>query len=181
MIKKLVGLVLVFVLTLVGIGYIFADGPVQNSTETVIAVIGENVQMEVQNPLMVSNKWMGIAIKWEEGKSNPVFPGMTIGEGEITITNVSPINQAAYFYARAISAEGRVWPNLEVVVKSGSVVYYPYPWQQIVLAPGATINLRIEVNVSYEGSASSSFRGVELIIQAVKPQTSPECTPQGCG
>lgn len=161
-------------------GYVFAAGSSSSVTETSIAVIGENVEMAIQNPLEVVSKWTGITIKWQDNQINPVYPGMTIGEGEITITNISPINQAAYFYASAISVNGTVWPNLEVVAKSSANVYY-YQRQQIVLAPGVTINLSIEVNVPYGGPAISSFKGVKLIIVTVKPQIPPGCTPQGCG
>ena len=153
-------------------GYIFAAGPMgQSSTETAIAVVGENVEMAVRSPLEVVTKWTGTSINWQEGQITSVYPGQVIGEGEITITNVSPIPQAAYLTAKPISVDGDVWSMFEVVAKSADTAFYP--WQPIVLQPGATIDLRIEVKVTYGSPISSPFKGVELIVRAAAPPTPP--------
>lgn len=180
MVKK-TGLFLALVLA-IGFGlvsaanYVFAGGPGpgSSSTETAVAVIGENVQMSVWNPFQVTIKWTGITLKWEEGKVTPVYPGQVIGNGEITITNVSQTNQAAILSARPIkvAANTVAWPSLEVTATSGGVTYYP--WQQIVVAPGSTMALRVEVRVAYGGPVSSPFNGVELVVTAT-PLQNYEC------
>lgn len=185
MVKK-VGLALALVAVLVsvlGIGnYVFAGGGSSgNSTETAVAVIGSNVQIGVQNPFQVTAKNMGTFINWKPNTLTPVYPGMTIGNGEITIANISPINQAVILSARPITVPaGGAWPSLEVVATSGSATYSP--WQQIVIAPGVSVTLGVEVKVAYGGAVSSPFNGVELVVLATPPQNRPSgCDPQGCG
>jgi len=167
-VKKVLIVVLAVMLALGVGGYVFAAGPgSQSSTETAIAVIGENVEMAVQQPLKVVTKWMGPTLKWKENQITPVYAGQTIGEGKITITNVSPIPQAAYLSARPIQMDGEVWPTFEVVAKSAGTIFQP--WQPIVLPIGTTVDLSIEVKVSYSSLVSSPFKGVELIVRAGPP------------
>jgi len=166
---KVLGLLLAAVLVLSVGGYVFAAG-LESANITKTAVIGENVQMEVQPPLKVVTKWMGITIDWQENQTNPIYPNQTIGEGEITIINVSPIPQAAYLSAHPISLGGDIAPRLEVIARATEGTIFQ-PWQQIILAPGQTIDLRIEVKVSYGSPASSPFKGVFLKVTARPPQT----------
>ena len=163
--RLLIAIVAALVILAIGGGYVFAAGPRnQSSTETSVAVIGQNVEMAVQPPLKVVTKWMGTALDWQKSQTTPIYPGQTIGEGELNITNVSPISQAIYLYARPIQMEGDVCPAFEVVAKSNGVRMW-----QIVLQPGTSIDLRIEVKVAYGSPVSSPFRGVERIVTAVPP------------
>lgn len=159
--KKLI-LVIVGILLLVGgATAVYAAGLGNSSTESVIAVIGENAEMEVNKPLEVTG-WTGIAIDWQEGQTNPVYPGQTIGKGKITILNISPISQVARLSARAIAVGSDVGPALEVIAKSSTDTFRTWG-NPIVLRPGEAIDLIIEVKVAY-GSPISTFRGVELVV-----------------
>ncbi len=146
-------------------GYVFAAGPGnQSSTETSVAIIDQNVEMAVQPPLKVITKWTGATLDWQESQTTPIYSGQTIGEGELNITNVSPISQAVYLYARPIEMNEDVWPTFEVLIKSNGTRMW-----QIVLQPGTSIDLRIEVKVAYGSPVSSPFKGVELIVMAAPP------------
>lgn len=160
----LFALVLSLVLGLVVGGYVFAAGGRQSATETAIAVIGENVEMAVQSPLQVVTKKVSSGIGWEKGEATTVYPGEVLGNGEISITNVSPTEQGVALFARPIQGEA----EFEVVAKSNGLIT-----GQIVLEPAATINLKIEIKVAYGSSISSPFKGVELIVRAVPPPSPP--------
>jgi len=166
--RLLIATVIVLAILTIRGGYVFAAGPGNpSSTETYVAVIGPNVEMAVVQPLKVVTKWMGTSLDWQESQTTPVYPGQTIGEGELNITNVSPISQAVYLYARPIQIEEDIWPAFEVVTKSNGIRIW-----QIVLQPGTSINCRIEVKISYGSSVSSPFKGVELIVRAAAPSPS---------
>ena len=162
--KKQSRLLIVTALVIFAIGgsYVFAAGPGnQSSSETSVAVIGQNVEMAVQPSLKVVTKWMGATFDWQESQTTSVYSGQTIGEGELNITNVSPISQTVYLYARPIKINGDVWPAFEVVTKSNGTRVW-----QIVLQPATSIDLKIEVKVAYGSAVSSPFSGVELIVRA---------------
>jgi len=171
-VKKLILVIAVIFSLIGGASAVYAAGGFTgpNSTTTSIIVTSENVEMAVKPPLEVTG-WTGITINWQEGKTNPVYAGQTIGEGKITILNVSPIPQAVRLSAQAMSVGSDAWPTLEIIAKSSTDTFRA--WQPILLRPGKAIDLTIEVKVAY-GSPVSTFKGVKLEVSAGPPSETPE-------
>lgn len=140
-----------------------------NSTTYTLPVIGENVELRIERALIVETKWTGIAIPFTIDESTPVFPGQVIGEGEITIENISPITQGAQLSARPIKAEAE-WPWLEIITNVAGKTYQP--WEVIILEPGSQIEVYFQVKVTY-GSPLAIFHGMEVVVDTVPPPSPP--------
>jgi hypothetical protein len=142
-----------------------------SSTQTNFAMIGENVEMAVAPAFEVTG-WGGITFAFDQETTNIVYPGQTIAEGQLTITNLCPFPQAAYIYAEPIDIDvNSVYPSFEVALS-----YYGY--SPITIDAGQTITVDVTVKIAYGSQISSLFRGVKLVIVATQP---PSCSTEGCG
>ncbi len=158
--KKFFVISLVFLLVFGMVGVVVARS---GGLTSVIALIGGNVEMEAVSPFEVSG-WGGVTFDFKEGKTNAVFPGQRIAEGEVRVRNISPYAYGVDFYVTPIEVMGDKWPSFDVVVTKTGEKIYP---GQFILQPGEEVILEVFVDVSYH-SSKVIFTGLELIISPTR-------------
>ena len=150
-----------------------------------IPLLAEDTELHVAEPLAVTpviSRAFDLGLS--QSGTSTVYSGQQIGEIVVRVENRSPLDQSAHIWVTPRKwLKG--WSNFDLNVWEGDTVFDKYR----IIPAGVTVELRIEVFISYGGS-TSSFQGLDLHIDAASPPTQEvldheiiegECPKNGCG
>ena len=136
--------------------------------ENRIAILGGNVDMQVQSPFRVSGGETGSTLSFKTGQVTNIYPGQEIADNELTITNVAPLPLAVGFdsvpYNIAVASD---WPAFDTIFIINGVQYRS---GEYIIPAGANVTGRVKISVAYWAQPSAPFQGIDLNIFPLEPQ-----------
>jgi len=129
------------------------------TTSTIsINIVGPEKELTIQNPFDVKCGAISLSIP-ADGK---IYAGDKIASVPVMVRNVGRMPYRINVSAKpAKTPAGNIQPSFDLRINSKGTTYYP--WNMLVIAPGETKELTVEIYVSY-GSSLVSFQGLILDI-----------------